>query len=135
MKERFVIHSVINDADDLILRLEDHRYKAVLAGDADMFERLCHPSLVYIHSGGNTDSLTAYADKLRTGAVRYHRIDRTTEKVTLIGNTALVSTRMDADLAVNGTPMTMNNRTLAVWVNEADSWKLLAYQTTPNLQV
>ncbi len=42
---------------------------------------------------------------------------------------------MNADLTVNGTSMTMNNSALAVWVNEEGSWKFVAYQATPDLQV
>lgn len=119
----------------VVLRLEDQRYRAVLDGDVDAFERLCHPKLVYTHSGGNTDSLKAYTDKLRTGAVRYHRIDHQTENITVVGHTALVNIRMNADLTVNGIPMTMKNSALAVWVNEEGSWKLVAYQATPDLKV
>ncbi|UKA55243.1 nuclear transport factor 2 family protein [Arthrobacter sp. FW305-BF8] len=124
-----------SNAKAVVQRLEDQRYSAVLAGDVDTFEGLCHPELVYTHSGGNTDSLKAYTDKLRTGAVRYHRIDHESEKITIIGNTALVVVRMNADLTVNGTPTTMKNSALAVWVNEEGSWKFVAYQATPQLQV
>ncbi|MDQ0029079.1 nuclear transport factor 2 family protein [Arthrobacter bambusae] len=123
------------DPASVIQRLEDQRYNAVLAGDVDTFERLCHPELVYTHSGGNRDSLKAYIDKLRTGAVRYHRIDHKCEKITVIGNTVLVNLQMNADLTVNGTPMTMNNSALAVWVNEKGSWKFVAYQATPQPHV
>ncbi|MET3934623.1 nuclear transport factor 2 family protein [Arthrobacter sp. OAP107] len=124
------------DAEAVVVqRLEDQRYSAVLAGDVDTFERLCHPELIYTHSGGNRDSLTAYTDKLRTGAVRYHRIDHRSENITIIGNTALVSVQMNADLTVNGTSMTMHNSALAVWVREEGSWKFVAYQATPQLHV
>lgn len=123
------------EAETVIRRLEDQRYGAVLAGDVDTFERLCHPQLVYTHSGGNRDSLEAYVDKLRTGSVRYHRIDHTSEKITVIGTTALVNLRMQADLTVNGTFLQMENSALAVWVNEGGSWKFIAYQATPRRQV
>ncbi|MGO4250255.1 nuclear transport factor 2 family protein [Paenarthrobacter sp. RAF54_2] len=122
-----------SNAKAVIQRLEDQRYDAVLAGDVDSFEGLCHPELVYTHSRGNTDSLKDYTDKLRSGVVRYHRIDHQSETITIVGNTALVIVRMNADLTVNGTPMTMKNSALAVWVNEEGSWKFVAYQATPLL--
>jgi hypothetical protein len=111
--------------------LEGKRYKAVLDLDLDSFENLCHPRLVYSHSGGNRDYGQAYAAKLRTGALRYHRIENSIESITVIGNTALVLGRMKADLTVNGTDKTVDNSSLAVWVHEGDEWKFIAYQPTP----
>ncbi|MEV8148538.1 nuclear transport factor 2 family protein [Arthrobacter sp. NPDC080073] len=123
--------ALATNPEALIESLEDQRYSAVLSGDLATFEELCHPGLVYSHSSGDRDSLRAYTDKLRTGALRYHRIDHKSEKVTIIGNTALVMLRMSADLTINGAPMTLKCTALAVWVNEADSWKFIAYQSTP----
>ena len=40
-----------------IQRLEDQRYHAVLTGDLETFEGLCHPRLVYTHTRGDRDSL------------------------------------------------------------------------------
>lgn len=117
--------------DVLIQRLEDQRYRAVLTGDLETFEGLCHPRLVYTHTGGNRDSLKSYMDKLRTGALQYHRIDHKSEKITVIGNTALVLIQTTADLTVNGSHKAMKCNALAVWVNEAGSWKFIAYQPTP----
>ncbi len=119
-------------AEAVVRRLESQRYRAVLAGDVDAFEELSHPQLVYTHSGGNRDSLKEYADKLRTGAVRYQRIDHRIEKVTIIGGTALVNIQVDADVTVNGSPMMLKNSALAVWVNDGVSWKFAAYQATPH---
>jgi hypothetical protein len=134
MKEKLMVDPR-REAETVVQRLEDQRYSAVLAGDVDTFERLCHPQLVYTHSGGNRDSLEAYIDKLRTGSVRYHRIEHISEKITIVGNTALVNLRMQADLTVNGTFLQMENAALAVWVNEGGSWKFIAYQATPQPQV
>lgn len=52
--------------------------------------------------GGNRDSLGSYVGKLRSGALRYDRIDRTIDKVLIVGGTALVLGQMKADVTVNG---------------------------------
>jgi len=117
--------------ESLIRDLERKRYKAVLDLDFDSFENMCHHRLVYSHSGGNRDSGHDYRAKLRTGVLRYHRIENSIEGITIIGNTALVLGRMKADLTVNGTDKTINNSSLAVWVQEGDEWKFIAYQPTP----
>lgn len=113
-----------------IQRLEDQRYHAVLTGDLETFEGLCDPRLVYTHTRGDRDSLDSYISKLRTGALQYFRIDRKTEQIAVIGNTALVFTQVNADLSVHGSPKSMKCNALAVWVNEAGSWKFIAYQPT-----
>jgi UDP:flavonoid glycosyltransferase YjiC (YdhE family) len=59
----------------LIQSLENKRYEAVLAQDFDTLESLCHAELAYGHTGGSRDSMNTYLAKLRSGALRYHRID------------------------------------------------------------
>jgi hypothetical protein len=115
----------------VIQELEDKRYAAVLDQDYDTFESLCHADFVYGHTGGNRDSLETYMAKLRTGALRYHRIDHAVENIVLVGTTALVTGLMNADLTVNGITKTLNNSALAVWTKDAGEWKFAAYQPTP----
>jgi ketosteroid isomerase-like protein len=115
----------------LIQGLEDKRYEAVLNQDYDTFEGLCHADLVYGHTGGNRDSLETYMAKLRTGALRYHRIDHPVENIVLVGDVALVTGQMTADLTIKGSNKTLNNSALAVWTKDAGEWKFVAYQPTP----
>lgn len=115
----------------LIQGLENKRYAAVLNQDFDTLTGLCHAELVYGHTGGNRDSLDTYLNKLRTGTLRYHRIDHPVYKIVLIGDTALVFGQMNADLTVNGSNKTLNNSTLAVWTKDGGEWKFTAYQPTP----
>lgn len=118
-------------APAVIQELEDKRYAAVLNQDYDTFESLCHADLVYGHTGGNRDSLDTYLAKLRTGALRYHRIDHPMENIVLVGDTALVTGLMTAYVTVNGATKTLNNSALAVWTKDAGEWKFVAYQPTP----
>lgn len=73
---------------------------------------------------------STYVGKLRTGTLRYHRIDHQSEKITVIG-TALVLLQATGDLTVNGVRKAMKCSALAVWVNESGSWKFIAHQPTP----
>lgn len=121
-----------NTADHVAIQgLEAKRYDAVLNQDFEAFERLCHPQLVYGHTGGNRDSLATYLTKLRKGSLRYHRIDHPVENIVVIENIALVTGRMNADVTVNGIKKVLNNTALAVWIKTAGQWKFLAYQPTP----
>jgi hypothetical protein len=114
-----------------IVALEDRRYQAVVDGDYDAFEDLCHRRLIYTHSLGDRDTLSSYLEKLRKGFYRYHRIEHPIEDIVLIGDTALVLGQMNADLTVNGTLKSLANNALAVWIKDGDTWKFLAYQPTP----
>lgn len=120
-----------NTARTTIQDLEDRRYEAVLHQDYETLEGLYHPDLVYGHTGGNRDSLQKYLAKLRTGALRYHRIDHPVEDIILLGDTAIVIGQMNADLTVGGTSKTMHNSCLAVWTKDTGAWKFVAYQPTP----
>lgn len=120
-----------NSSIELIRSLENRRYKAIVEGDYDTFEALCHERLVYTHSRGDRDSLHTYLEKLRKGWYRYHHIDHPIQEIILIGDTALVLGEMNADMTVNGLDKTLSNTVLSVWINSDETWKLLAYQPTP----
>ncbi len=104
----------------MIQELEDKRYAAVLNQDYDTFEGLCHADLVYGHTGGNRDSLETYISKLRSGVLLYHRIDHPVENIVLVGDAALVTGQMSADLTINGSNKTLNNS----W-HDATFWPML----------
>ena len=120
-----------NPQHGAIQRLEKLRYDAVLNGDLDTFQGLCHPDLVYGHTAGNRDSLASYLAKLRSGELRYHWIEHMIENLVISGDTALVLGRMAAEVSVNATYRSLNNASLSVWTKVAGDWKFIAYQPTP----
>ncbi|MFE5563393.1 nuclear transport factor 2 family protein [Amycolatopsis japonica] len=111
--------------------LEDRRYAAVVAGDFNAFAAACHPDLIYTHSGGVTDTLESYLEKCRSGFYTYHEIDHPITKIVVNNDVALVLGEMNAALTAGGTRKQLRNSALAVWVRDADTWKLIAYQPTP----
>ncbi|MFE4545478.1 nuclear transport factor 2 family protein [Arthrobacter sp. NPDC056727] len=114
-----------------IQSLEKQRYDAVLNGDFDTFQKLCHPDLVYGHTAGNRDSLATYVAKLRSGELRYHWIEHEIENLVISGDTALVLGKMVAKVSVNETDKSLNNASLSVWTKVAGDWKFIAYHPTP----
>ncbi|MET4538391.1 hypothetical protein ABIE37_000146 [Arthrobacter bambusae] len=120
-----------HEEKSMIEELERARYRAVLHGDHEAFERLCHTELIYGHSGGNRDSRAEYTEKLRTGALSYHAISHSIERITIVGEAALVFGQMSSDLTVNGLSKSMECSFLSIWLQEFGSWKFAAYQPTP----
>jgi 3-hydroxyisobutyrate dehydrogenase-like beta-hydroxyacid dehydrogenase/ketosteroid isomerase-like protein len=123
-------HEMNHDDAEQIRELEDRRFDAMVAGDFDGFAKLAHPDLAYTHSTGDTDTLESYMEKCRAGFYTYHRIDHPVERITVVGDTAIVVGEMHADLTAGGVQKTLANRSLAVWVRSGGDWKLLGYQPT-----
>jgi ketosteroid isomerase-like protein len=124
----------MSDADqdvEVIAELERRRFAAMVAGDFDDFAALCHPDLIYTHSTAVTDTLDSYLAKCRDGFFDYHRIDHPITKIVLAGDVGLVLGEMNADLTIGGTRKQLRNSSLAVWVRDGESWKLIGYQPTP----
>ena len=124
----------MSDADqdvEVITELERRRFAAMVAGDFDDFAALCHPDLIYTHSTAVTDTLDSYLAKCRDGFFDYHRIDHPITKVVVAGDVGLVLGEMNADLTIGGTRKQLRNSSLAVWVRDGESWKLIGYQPTP----
>ncbi|MEI7029346.1 nuclear transport factor 2 family protein [Streptomyces pratensis] len=113
-----------------IRTLEDARYAAVIAGDIDAFTALAHPELAYTHSNAEVDTLDSYRDKLRSGFYVYHRIDHPVDRITVVGDAAVVFGEMHADITAGGVRKTLANRCMAVWVRDNGTWLLLGYQPT-----
>lgn len=112
-----------------IARLEDERYAAMLGKDIGALERLLHPDLVYMHSGGVADDKASYIAGVRDRVWDYTRIARSDQTVRLAGTLALVFNRLKIDLSVRGVAKSLDNRALAVWVNESGAWRLIALQS------
>jgi hypothetical protein len=125
------LSTTLDTGHAVIHELENKRYEAVLKQDYDQFEGLCHAKLTYGHTGGNRDSLATYLEKLRNGTLSYHRIEHVIADVVRVGDVALVTGQMIAEITVNGASRTLKNSYLAVWVTDAESWKFLAYKPTP----
>jgi hypothetical protein len=113
-----------------VLDAEERRYRAMLDADLDALDELCADGLSYAHSSGARDTKAEYLEKVRSGYYVYRRIDHPTERVEVVGDTAIVVGRMTADLTVAGTAKTIDNLALAVWVRTAAGWRLLAYAPT-----
>jgi len=116
---------------EVITDLERRRFAAMVAGDFDDFAALCHPDLIYTHSTAVTDTLDSYLAKCRDGFFDYHQIDHPVTKVVVAGDVGLVLGEMNADLTIGGARKQLRNSSLAVWVRDGDSWKLIGYQPTP----
>ncbi len=114
-----------------VTALENLRFEAMLAGDADALAPLLHDRLGYGHSSAARETRSSLLEKLRAGVLDYSRIDHPIADILLSGDTAVVVGTMTASVRIAGNPVELNGSTISVWVRQGESWRLLAFQPTP----
>jgi ketosteroid isomerase-like protein len=118
---------------EAITELERRRFDAIVAGDFEDFAAVCHPELIYTHSTGGTDSLESYLARCRAGFYDYQWVDHPVTKIVVSADVVLVLGEMNADITAGGVPKQLRNSSLAVWVRDGETWKLIAFQATPRV--
>jgi|SRR5690348_15826273 len=118
---------------DLIRRLENERYAAMIAGDAGALDRLLSDRLVYGHSNAERDSKDSYLERIRDRAFVYESIDHPEERIIIADGAVVVLGAMIASVYRSGELRALRNSACAVWAEEDGNWRLVAYQPTPIL--
>lgn len=117
---------------EAVLAAEARRCAAMLANDAAALDALLDPRLSFSHATGQVDDKPAYLAKMATGRIEYRAIDWSEEHVIALGDgAALLTGRMTSQVSVEGTEKRLDNRVLAAWAESGDSWRLVAFQSTP----
>jgi ketosteroid isomerase-like protein len=109
--------------------LEARRTAAMQRADVAALEPLFAPGLRYGHANGVVEDGAALLARLRSGALRYERLDARDLDVTFAGDAALV--RGIADVRAKG-PAGAIDATLvylAVYAQTDGRWQLVAYQS------
>ena len=115
-----------------ILAREAERGAALVAGDLAALGELLSSRLTFAHANATVDTRESLLSKLEGGSIAYTELSLDDALVIPAGSDAAVLTaQLTADLIVRGQPKTVRNLVLLVWVQEADVWRLLAYQPTP----
>ena len=78
-----------------------------------------------------TDDKESYLAKVQTGYFRYESISIEEQSTLVLSGVALLRGRMRARGLLNGAPLMLDNRFLAVVRNLGRQWRLLSHQPTP----
>jgi hypothetical protein len=111
--------------------MEDRRYAAMLYKDVKMLRSILHDQLTYVHSSGVTDTKASYIAGLEAGVWDYRCIRRSKQTIKVQASLALVFNLLSINIAVSDYLVRMENRDLAVWIYEANIWRLIAVQSSP----
>jgi ketosteroid isomerase-like protein len=116
-----------------ILALEARRYAAMTTNDLDALAALFHDDMVYTHSSGVVDNKASYIEALRSGRTRYLEVEQREQKVTLLGDVALVvgASHIEVDVVINGEKVhkSLDLRSLAAWTATPAGWQFIAWQS------
>ena len=113
-----------------VIARETERCNALLAADLDALDALLSERLVFAHATSHTEDKASLLTKMASGNIVYHTLQVTEQRVIELDDTALLLSRLTADVSVGGAPRAIDNRTLSVWTREAGQWRLIAYQPT-----
>ncbi len=114
-----------------IKALEDRRYQAMIAKDANTLDQLLGDGLVYTHSYGGADTKATYMEGVRSKKWNYQSVERPSESIQVYGDAAVVTGHVKINILVDGQPKLLNSRFTNVWVKGAKGWQMVCWQSTP----
>lgn len=118
-----------------LLAKERQRCAALVEGDRVALRALLGPSLVHVHTRGNTDDLESYLAYV-TERVQFLSIERDALEIRLHGQGCAVMTGVQTSrvrLRTPGSePIEVKSRLMQVWIRgERGDWQQVAFQATP----
>jgi Domain of unknown function (DUF4440) len=120
-----------NLMEHAIADMERRRYEAMKQADITVLREVLDDQLVYAHSNAAVDDKESYLAKVQAGYFRYESISIEEQSIVVLSDVALLRGRMKARGLLNGTPVNLDNRFLAVVRKSGGQWRLLSYQPTP----
>ena len=119
-----------DEAERVVLQAEGARIQAMLAGDLPVLNTFLAADLTYVHSGGQLETKTEFIERLRTGHLRYRRLDREEVRARVYGKTAVVTGRAHVEVDADGEQHAFEIRFLEVWVSKNGRWQMVAWEST-----
>lgn len=112
--------------DDEILACEEQLRHAQLTSDVVMLDRLLDDLLVFTNIDGSLASKSDDLSAHRSGRLRIARMDPSDRHMLHLGETSVVSVRMNAEAIMNGVPVAAALRYTRIWHKRTDGWRLVA---------
>ena len=119
-----------NSVEQAALKLEQQWEDALINSDVAALERIYDDSLIYTHSNGSVDNKSVYVGNIKSGVTKYQSMKRDDIKVSVYGNTAMVTCHWEVHVLARGNKIDTNARYLHVYVKQKDGWKMVAHQAT-----
>jgi ketosteroid isomerase-like protein len=113
-----------------VLRADQTRLAAMMAGDAAALNRLMSDALVFVHSDGRTESKADYVKNMLAGDTAYTNA-RTSDVQTLrpSADVVVIIGVQDMRKKLGETWSDVHLRFMAIWRNEGGTWRMFAWQS------
>jgi ketosteroid isomerase-like protein len=113
-----------------VLRADQTRLAAMMAGDAAALNRLMSDALVFVHSDGRTESKADYVKNMLAGDTAYTNA-RTSDVQTLrpSADVVVIIGVQDMRKKLGETWSDVHLRFMAIWRNESGTWRMFAWQS------
>src|SRR4030095_10946357 len=117
-----------------VTRAHDEFFKAILAGDDKKVEQLTDDNFIWMHRTGQQETRKQLLENLRSGQLKYSKMETTNVVVNLSGDTAVVrGTSPRQRVAVGGGTTNTNPFTAfytLVFANVGGTWRAVAMHTS-----
>ncbi len=114
-----------------VSKLEERRCTAMTASDLTTLESLLADTLTYTHSSAVVDDKTSYVESIRSGRVKYLKVERFDTHSQVYGDAVITTGRARIDVLVSGVERNLNMRYANVWIKTAKGWQFALWQSTP----
>ena len=110
--------------------MEEARVQAMLAGNLPVLNKFLSADLTYVHSGGQLETKSEFIERLKTGHLRYRRLDREEVRARVYWETAVITGRAHVEVDADGEQRAFEIRFLDVWVRQNGRWQMVAWEST-----
>ena len=119
------------NAQDEVSKLEERRCAAMTGSDLATLENLLADTLTYTHSSAVVDDKTSYIESIRSGRVKYLKVERFDTLSQVYGDTVITTGRARIDVKVSDIERNLNMRYANVWIKTPKGWQFALWQSTP----
>jgi Domain of unknown function (DUF4440) len=112
-----------------VLQAVDQMEKALVAKDSVTLVKLLHPSMVFGHSNGWTQTKADVLNDMSRKFLIYEKMDRQSLSITINKKFAHVKERVVVEGNVNGTAFKLTLFVLQLWIETKKGWQLLSRQS------
>ena len=118
------------DVKTEILDLEHQRQQAQLRGDWQTIERLNAPDFSEIAGTGLIRTAAQNAEAMRSGALKFDKVDYSDQQVKLYGNVAIVTGIGHRSGSFGGSAFEQRFRYTRIYARQEAGWRVVFAQTT-----
>lgn len=123
----------MNPDEAEVLAAAQERAAALAAGDAGELRRLMHPALRWTTYTGAVLDRDAYVAGNTEGSLVWHEQRLEGPRVTVIGDTAVLTAIVVDEVERDGARETFRLRLTQTWVREHSAWRCLAGHAGPRV--